>query len=84
MTRPARWVRNAIDFCVLVPMGDDHDKKFLALTASGIAALLIIFLVAAQAELGRSALRARDMQMPPAAGWIAAAKPPSCQSCAVP
>jgi hypothetical protein len=30
-------------------MEDGHDKKFLALTASGIAALLIIFLVAAQA-----------------------------------
>jgi hypothetical protein len=59
-------------------MEDDHDKKFLALTASGIAALLIILIVAAQAELGRSTLRARDMHTPPAAGWNA--KPPSCQS----
>jgi hypothetical protein len=54
-------------------MEDDRDKKFLALTAGGIAALLIIFTVAAQAELGRSSLRARDMHVPPAAGWIAAA-----------
>jgi hypothetical protein len=57
MTPSARWaIRNAIDFCVLVHVEDDHDKKFLALTASGIAALLIIFLVAARAELGKSAL----------------------------
>jgi hypothetical protein len=54
-------------------MEDDRDKKFLALTAGGIAALLIIFTVAAQAELGRTSLRARDMHVLPAAGWIAAA-----------
>jgi hypothetical protein len=68
-------------------MEDDRDKKFLALMAGGIAALLIIFTVAAQAELGRSSLRARDMHVSPAAGWIAAAQPHSCRSvsrCAVP
>jgi hypothetical protein len=68
-------------------MEDDRDKKFLALTAGGIAALLIIFTVAAQAELGRSALSARDMQVPPAAGWVAATQPHSCRSvsrCTVP
>jgi hypothetical protein len=47
-------------------MEDDHDKKFLALTAGSIAALIIIFTVAAQAELGRSAREARYINRPPA------------------
>jgi hypothetical protein len=67
-------------------MEDDRDKKFLALTAGGIATLIIIFTVTAQAELGRTALSARDIHMPPT-GWTAATTHSSCLSvshCAAP
>lgn len=54
-------------------MEDHREKKFLAITIGGIAALIIIFTVTAQAELGRTALSVRGIHMPPT-GWAMGAK----------
>jgi hypothetical protein len=68
---------------------EDGDKKFLALTASGIAALLIVLTVAAQAEMGRSAQTILDVRAPAAAGHSKRAKlhftcRPSTHACSLP
>jgi hypothetical protein len=57
-------VRNATVGCALGYMDDEGEKKFLALTLSGIAALLIVLTVAAQAQLSRSALPITDVRSP--------------------
>jgi hypothetical protein len=46
---------------------EDGDSKFLALMVSGVAALLIVLTVAAQAQMGRSAQTILDVRAPAAA-----------------
>jgi hypothetical protein len=45
-------------------MDDDRDQKFFALMASGIGALLIVLVVAAQHQLGRTPRSITDISAP--------------------